>query len=128
MKSIPTTRKEVNESRLFLQVELHEASPRLGKVLGAEQDEGEEGGTRGGADNASTTPRPPSPPGGDRKMPGGSKRTASHSELTNSVLPPSDPRPVASFAARPHGGSTVVYLLLCAFLAMHRLRLRRLLR
>ena len=69
-------------------------------LQGAEPGEGEEGGGGG----ATTTP---SPGGGDRKtQAGGSKRVASHSELTNgvaghsdltnSVLPPSEPRPVAS--------------------------------
>jgi hypothetical protein len=80
---------------LVFQVELQEASPRLGKVVGAEQEEGADD------DVITTTARPASAGGAERKSQAGSSKRvvgSSHSELTNSVLPPSEPRPVASNA------------------------------
>lgn len=90
-------------------MELQEASPRLGKVLGAEQDEGDDSSARVAGD-ASTTPRTPA--AGDRKAAAGSKRVIGHPELTNSVLPPSEPRPVASRVSRLCRGNSIIRLLL----------------
>jgi len=90
-------------SSFFSQVELQEASPRLGKVVGA-ADQGEGGEEEEGEGGGGPSTAAPRPAGGGTRViqAGGNKRgaAAGSSDLpTNGVLPPSEPRPVASHAS-----------------------------